>query len=114
MAGLNLKQIEDKLNEQFQSDERTLIFWYDDAAEFEQDIEHLELDNAKIHQLTENNLFQTKVMLERQDRENNYLLFLASPLFETSYFQLIDESSHCLILNAQYLAQTQPQHRTKR
>lgn len=79
MAELNLKQIEDKLNEQFQGDERTLIFWYDDAAEFEQDIEHLELDNAKIHQLTENNLFQTKVMLEREDRENNYLLYAPYP-----------------------------------
>ena len=41
MAELNLDQIEDKLNEQFQSDERTLIFWYDAAAEFEQDIKHL-------------------------------------------------------------------------
>src|SRR5699024_8231115 len=79
MAELNLKQIEDKLNEQFQGDERTLIFWYDDAAEFEQDIEYLKLDNAKIHQLTENNLFQTKVMLEREDRENNYLLYAPYP-----------------------------------
>lgn len=79
MAELNLKQIEDKLNEQFQGDERTIIFWYDDAAEFEQDIEHLELKNAKIHQLTEKNLFQTKVMLEREDRETNYLLYAPYP-----------------------------------
>ena len=34
MAVLNLKQISDKLNEEFAGDERRLIFWFDAKAEF--------------------------------------------------------------------------------
>lgn len=75
MAELNLKQIEDKLNEEFQAEGRKLVFWYDDNAEFEQDIDHLKLENAKIHYLKENNLFATKVLLEREDKKTNYLLY---------------------------------------
>ncbi|MDN6162415.1 MAG: hypothetical protein L0I79_06550, partial [Atopostipes sp.] len=79
MAELNLKQIEDKLNEEFEAKERKLVFWYDDDAEFEEDIDHLELENAKIYYLKENNLFATKVLLEREDKETNYLLYAPFP-----------------------------------
>ena len=37
MAVLNLKQISDKLNEEFAGDERRLIFWFDAKAEFVDD-----------------------------------------------------------------------------
>lgn len=79
MAELNLKQIEDKLNQEFEGEQRSLVFWYDDAAEFKQDIESLNLKNAKIHRLNENNLFKTKVLLEREDTESNYLLYAPYP-----------------------------------
>lgn len=35
----------------------------------------LNLDNAKIHNLTPTNLFETKVLLERKDKEGNYRNF---------------------------------------
>ena len=38
MAELNLKQIEDKLNNEFIGDNRRLVFWYDDKEEFVDDI----------------------------------------------------------------------------
>ena len=41
MAELNLKQIADKLNAEFAGDGRKLIFWYDDNAEFVDDIDTL-------------------------------------------------------------------------
>ena len=41
MAELNLKQITDKLNSEFASDVRKLVFWYDANAEFQEDIEGL-------------------------------------------------------------------------
>lgn len=47
MAELNLKQITDKLNSKFASDVRKLVFWYDANAEFVDDVDSLELDNAK-------------------------------------------------------------------
>lgn len=75
MAELNLKQIEDKLNSEFRGDTRKLVFWYDDKREFVDDIEGLNLENAKKHYLTETNSFKTKVLLEREDKENNYLIY---------------------------------------
>ena len=79
MAELSLKQIEDKLNIEFTGDSRKLIFWYDDNGEFIEDIENLELESAKIHNLTSTNLFSTKVLLEREDTESNYLIYAPYP-----------------------------------
>ena len=39
MAELNLKQIVDKLNTEFTGEHRKLVFWYDDAADFAEDID---------------------------------------------------------------------------
>lgn len=75
MAELNLKQIEDKLNNEFNKEDRIIIFWYDAKQEFVNDIENLNLGNAKIHHLTPINLFKTKILLEREDKENNYLIY---------------------------------------
>ena len=79
MAELNLKQIQDKLNEKFVGENRKLIFWYDDNAEFEKDIESLDLVNASVYHLERNNQFRTKVFLERQDKESNYLIYSPFP-----------------------------------
>ena len=49
MAELNLKQIIDRLNEEFMGDTRKLVFWYDDKAEFVEDIQGIELINAKVY-----------------------------------------------------------------
>ena len=75
MSDLNLKQIEDKLNNEFSKETRTIIFWYDEKQEFINDIENLNLENAKIHHLTPTNLFKTKMMLERRDKKNNFLIY---------------------------------------
>jgi len=75
MAELNLKQIIDKLNSEFSSDVRRLVFWYDANAEFVSDIDTLELENAKILKLERDNQFQTKYFLERKDTKNNYLIY---------------------------------------
>ena len=60
MAELNLKQILDKLNSEFTGDVRKLVFWYDANAEFKEDIETMELDNAKILLLEPDNQFYIK------------------------------------------------------
>ena len=51
MAELNLKQIIDRLNTEFTGETCKLVFWYDDKAEFEEDIDSVELDNAKVYKL---------------------------------------------------------------
>lgn len=75
MAELNLKQITDKLNTEFTGDTRKLVFWYDDKAEFAEDIDTLELVNARIYHLEPDNQFYTKYFLERQDWATNYLIY---------------------------------------
>ena len=49
MSELNLKQIIDRLNEEFMGDTRKLVFWYDDKGEFAEDVQSIELANAKVY-----------------------------------------------------------------
>ncbi|MFA9423825.1 MAG: BREX-1 system phosphatase PglZ type A, partial [Sedimentibacter sp.] len=79
MTELNLKQITDKLNEEFTGETRKLVFWYDDNAEFTEDIGALELKNAKVYHLEKDNQFYTKYFLERLDRTTNYLIYAPFP-----------------------------------
>ncbi|MGN1114516.1 MAG: BREX-1 system phosphatase PglZ type A [Oscillospiraceae bacterium] len=75
MAELNLKQITDKLNSEFASDVRKLVFWYDANAEFVDDVDTLELENAKVLHLEPDNQFYIKYFLEREDTTTNYLVY---------------------------------------
>ena len=75
MAELNLKQIIDKLNTEFTGENRKLIFWYDDNGDFEEDIDSVEIANAKVYKLTEDNQFYTKYFLEKEDTKTNYLIY---------------------------------------
>jgi len=81
MAELNLKQITDRLNAEFASasGHRKLVFWYDDRAEFLEEIDSLELENAKILKLQEKHQFEIKYFLERKDMETNYLIYAPFP-----------------------------------
>ena len=79
MAELNLKQIIDRLNGEFTGDTRKLVFWYDDKADFAEDIDSVELTNAKVLKLEPGNQFATKYFLERQDKTNNYLIYAPFP-----------------------------------
>lgn len=75
MAELNLKQITDKLNSEFTGDVRKLVFWYDANAEFQEDIDSMELENAKVLHLEPDNQFYIKYFLEREDTTTNYLVY---------------------------------------
>ena len=79
MAELNLKQIIDRLNAEFTGETRKLVFWYDDKAEFAEDMETVELQNAKIYHLQPDNQFYTKFFLERVDKTTNYLIYAPFP-----------------------------------
>lgn len=72
---MDLKQIADKLNAEFAGDVRKLVFWYDDNAEFADDIDTMELENAKVLHLAPDNQFYTKYFLECVDRDTNYLVY---------------------------------------
>ncbi|GHV28788.1 DNA repair protein [Synergistales bacterium] len=79
MPTLDLNQITSKLNAEFAGDTRKLVFWYDDKAEFVDDIDTLEISGAKLHKLAPDNQFYTKYLLERQDTEYSYLIYAPFP-----------------------------------
>lgn len=55
--------------------ERHIIFWYDEDREFEDKIEEMILDNAKVIVLDGSNNFEVKKLLSYDDKENNYLVY---------------------------------------
>ena len=75
MAELSLKQIADKLNSEFTGDTRKLVFWYDPNGDFKEDIDTLELANARLLKAGENNQFYIKYFLEIEDKTTNYLVY---------------------------------------
>lgn len=79
MAELNLKQIVDKLNTEFIGEHRKLVFWYDNQGDFAEDIDSVELTNAKVYKLTKDNQFYTKYFLEKEDTSTNYLIYAPFP-----------------------------------
>ena len=79
MAELSLKQVVDRLNDEFAGDNRRIVFWYDDNGDFAEDIEKLQLNNAKILVLDGHNQFETKLIIEREDVESNYLIYAPYP-----------------------------------
>lgn len=79
MAELNLKQITDKLNSQLRGDVRKLVFWYDENGEFAEDIDTLELENAKVLHLEKDNQFYIKHFLECEDTTTHYLVYAPFP-----------------------------------
>ena len=92
MAELSLKQITDRLNEEFgaPSDHRKLIFWYDDHGDFTEDIDSMELENAKVLKQEEGHQFALKYFLEREDRDTNYLVYAPFPKPEVQQNHLAD------------------------
>ena len=75
MAELNLKQITDKLNSKFTGEVRKLVFWYDEGAEFVDDVDTMNLENAKVLHLEPDNQFYIKYFLECVDTTTNYLMY---------------------------------------
>lgn len=77
---MELKEIknvlEDNLNRPLSDGrKRNIVFWYDDAGEFQDEIDELDLTNAKILKLNGSNNFRAKYILEHEDQINNYLIY---------------------------------------
>ncbi len=58
--------------------QRRIIFWYDEDKEFEDKLDEVVLENAKVIALTGNNAFSVKKLLSLDDLTTNYLFY--SPL----------------------------------
>ena len=55
--------------------QRRIIFWYDEDKEFEDKLDEVVLENAKVIALTGNNAFSVKKLLSLDDLTANYLVY---------------------------------------
>ena len=77
---MEIKQIQDKLNEMLSGTGRRLVFWYDDDASYEESIHDIVFaDGAKLWIVTQDNWFETKLQIEVRDPESSYLLYAPFP-----------------------------------
>ncbi|HHW39002.1 MAG TPA: BREX-1 system phosphatase PglZ type A [Bacillales bacterium] len=77
---MNLKEVNRVLQDTFNKEltdgkKRHVVFWYDEEGEFIEDIDSLNLENIKVWELTQNNLFATKYELEKKDPNSNFLIY---------------------------------------
>lgn len=84
---MNLNEVKKILEENFhkkpaEGKKRNIVFWYDEEGEFVEDIDELNLANATLIKLSDNNVFYIKYLLEKKDLKSNYLIYspAAKPL----------------------------------
>ena len=77
---MDVERIQQDLNRRFAAPlpefyARRIIFWYDDDRQFEDQIDDIALDNAKVIKLTGSNNFAVKKLLASEDKTSNYLVY---------------------------------------
>jgi uncharacterized protein (TIGR02687 family) len=77
---LNIDQIITTLTATFNEplndgEHRKIIFWVDKDREFVEEINNLSINDVKVHQLTGQNNFYSKFLLEEEDPTSHYLVY---------------------------------------
>ena len=77
---MDSEKIIQELNQKFAAPlpefyKRRIVFWYDEDKEFEEQINEIQLSNAKIVCLTGSNNFEVKKLLGVDDLTSNYLVY---------------------------------------
>lgn len=76
---MDLQNIQDQLNTEFAKDSTKYIFWFDDKAEYEDEVSELQLGDVKLHILDGTNWFYSKYLLNEEDTESKYLIYAPFP-----------------------------------
>ena len=77
---MNTKEINRVLQDTFNKEltegkKRHIVFWYDEAGEFIEEVDELNLEGVRIWKLTPHNLFATKLEVEKNDVNSNFLIY---------------------------------------
>jgi uncharacterized protein (TIGR02687 family) len=80
MPNLDLEKVTEDLNRRFAAPlpefyKRRIIFWYDEDREFEDKVDEVELENAKLVKLTGSNTFVIKKLLAEDDTVSNFVVY---------------------------------------
>lgn len=93
---MDLHNIQEQLNAEFAKKDTRIIFWFDDKGDYENEVEEIELKNAKLHILDGLNWLYSKWLLHESDPEGKYLVYAAfsrpsdaeNPLADLYYYSL--------------------------
>src|SRR5699024_4390521 len=77
---MDLNQIESTLLKMFDKplenyEKRRIIFWEDQQQEFNDDWDSIKLEDIKLQELTNDNQFYVKHLLEAEDLDSSYLIY---------------------------------------
>src|SRR5699024_12276854 len=77
---MDLNQIEFTLQKMLDKplenyEKRRIIFWEDQQEEFKDDWDSIELTDVKLQELTNDNQFYVKHLLEAEDLDSSYLIY---------------------------------------
>lgn len=88
MAKTTLRQIEDRLRGMFTpGEQRKLVFWYDESASFENEVNQLDLPGVTVYRMEPRTQFATKWMLEIDHPDESFLIYapFAKPPLEENH-----------------------------
>ena len=76
MAKTTLRQIEERLRGMFTpGEQRKLVFWYDESASFENEVNQLDLPGVTVYRMEPRTQFATKWMLEIDHPDESFLIY---------------------------------------
>ena len=98
---MDLSTIETKINEIFSdSEDRKIVMWYDESEEFREDISNINLNNAELFVLDDDNWIFAKYYIESEFKDTNFLVYapFRKPVDEDNY--LADMSHYATLFSA--------------
>lgn len=73
---MDLSNVETKINKIISdSDDRQIVMWYDESEEFSEEINNINLDNAELFVLDEENWIYAKYYIESKNPQTNFLVY---------------------------------------
>lgn len=87
---MDLQNIQDQLNMEFAKPPVKYIFWFDDKAEYEDEVSELDLIEAKLHVLDGRNWFYSKWLFYESDPDSKYLIYAPFARPSDAEFPLAD------------------------
>lgn len=91
---MDLSNVETKINKIISdSDDRQIVMWYDESEEFSEEINNINLDNAELFVLDDENWIYAKYYIESENPETNFLVYapFRKPADEDNF---LDDMTH--------------------
>lgn len=85
---MDIKQINNSLNDIFNKEKRRIVFWYDPEQEFLNILDDLDLDDVTVLRKDHFGTLELKIKLEIEDTKGSYIIYcpFAEPAIEDDWF----------------------------